>query len=40
MTIERFFVTVTTNLDATSRPVSMKYYCVHRRDTQSKGAEI
>ena len=40
MTTERFFVTVATNLDATSHPESLKYCCVHRRDTHRKGAEV
>jgi hypothetical protein len=40
MTTERFFITVTTNLDATSDPESLKYCCVHRRGTQKKGAEV
>ena len=40
MTTERFFFTVTTNLDATSHPESLKYCCVQRRDTQRKGEEV
>jgi hypothetical protein len=38
MTTERFFIT--TNLDVTSDPESLKYCCVHRRGTQRKGAEV